>query len=312
MQRWKKQGIGEDRRTGPTRRPANQLSDAEERKILKLVNKPKYRDLSPQQIVPRLADEEGIYVGSESTIYRLLRKNKQQKHREPSRTPTKRHRPDELVATGPNQVWTWDITYLRSPVRGMFFYLYMIVDVWSRKVVGWTVAEEESALLAAAMIAAACDREGVERDRLSLHADNGGPMKAATLLATLQVLGVATSFSRPQVSNDNPFSESLFRTTKYRPEFPRRPFASLEEARAWVTWFVRWYNEDHRHSAICFVTPGQRHAGLDIEILAQRDKLYQAARHRRPDRWTGNTRDWSRVETVKLNPHPDQKASEAA
>ena len=312
MQRWKKQGIGEDRRAGPTRRPANQLSDAEERKILKLVNTPKYRDLPPQQIVPRLADEEGIYIASESTIYRLLRKNKQQKHREPSRTPTERHRPDELVATGPNQVWTWDITYLRSPVRGMFFYLYMMVDVWSRKVVGWTVEEEESALLAAAMIAAACDREGVERDRLSLHSDNGGPMKAATLLATLQVLGVATSFSRPRVSNDNPFSESLFRTTKYRPEFPRRPFASLEEARAWVTWFVQWYNEEHRHSAIRFVTPSQRHAGLDIAILAQRDELYQAARRRRPDRWTGNTRNWACVETVKLNPHPDQKASEAA
>jgi transposase InsO family protein len=162
------------------------------------------------------------------------------------------------------------------------------------------------------MIEEACAREGVQHHQLVLHSDNGGPMKGATLLATLQLLGVLTSFSRPRVSNDNPFSESLFRTAKYRPEYPRRPFASLEEARRWVTWFVRWYNTEHRHSAIRFVTPEQRHQGLEQEILAARAKVYATARKRRPERWTGDARDWSPIETVALNPEPSTPAEAAA
>ena len=271
------------------------------------MNQPEFRDLSPKQIVPILADR-GRYLASESTLYRLLRKREQQKHREPTRAPQKRHRPDELEATGPNQVWTWDITYLRSPIRGEFYYLYMVVDVWSRKIVGWTVEEEEAATHAQAMIIAACFREGVQRDQLVLHSDNGGPMKAATLLATLQVLGVATSFSRPSVSNDNPYSESLFRTTKYRPGYPTAPFASLEDARAWVAKFVRWYNEEHRHSSVRFVTPDERHRGLDVQILEARKRVYADAKSKHPERWSGAIRNWTPIETVTLNP----SASEAA
>jgi transposase InsO family protein len=311
VQRWRTQGVGEDKRAGPRSAPANKLTTSERKRVLELANSPEHRDLSPKQIVPRLADK-GIYVASESTFYRVLEAEGQVNHREPSRAPTPRNRPDELVATGPNQVWSWDITYLKSPVRGIYYYLYLVIDVWSRKLVQWDVHETESADLAAALIAAACRDEGARRDQLTLHADNGGPMKGATLVATLQVLGVIPSFSRPSVSDDNPFSESVFRTAKYRPEFPKGAFESLEAARAWVAWFVNWYNTEHRHSGICFVTPGERHEGRDVAILARRESLYRRARARNPRRWSGKTRNWSRVEVVYLNPQPTQAATGAA
>ena len=311
LQRWRRKGIGEDGRAGPRTSPANKLSAKERDQIIEVVNSSEYRDLSPKQIVPKLADK-GVYLASEATIYRLLRDANLQKYRESSRAPRKRHRPEELQATGPNQVWSWDITYLKSPVRGMFFYLYFVVDIWSRKIVGWAVHEEESAANARDMMLAACRREGVDADQLVLHSDNGGPMKGATLLATLQHLGIVTSFSRPRVSNDNPFSEALFRTTKYRPEYPRRPFSSLEEARQWVAWFVGWYNTEHQHSAIRFVTPDDRHSGRDRTILKKRHALYRKARSRHPQRWSGNTRDWSRIEEVTLNPDRNQATSEVA
>ena len=301
LQRWKAQGIGEDRRAGPKEAPTNKLTAAERAKILEVVNSREFRDLSPKQIVPILA-ERGTYVASEPTIYRVLREEGQMAHREPSNAPTKRHRPEEKVATGPNQVWSWDITYLRSPIRGVFFYLYVVVDVWSRKLVGWAVHEEESAELASAMVDAACAREGIQRGQLILHSDNGGPMKGATLLAMLQVLGVATSFSRPSVSNDNPFSEALFRTVKYRPAFPRGAFTSIEHARQWMREFVRWYNTQHRHSAIRYVTPEQRHSSLEEAVLERRRQVYEAARARHPERWSGSTRDWTPIPTVTLNP----------
>ena len=156
-----------------------------------------------------------------------------------------------------------------------------------------------------------CEREGVRRDQLVIHSDNGAPMKAATLLAFLQAIGVVPSFSRPSVSNDNPYSESLFRTTKYRPEYPRKPFESIEHARRWATWFVDWYNTEHRHSSIKFVTPKQRHLGEDVTILAKRAALYAEARARHPGRWTGQTRSWNHVEKVILNPAPSGTTSSA-
>jgi putative transposase len=259
VQRWKAQGIGEDRRAGPRSAPANQISSEERAAIVALLCSPEYRDLPVSQIVPRLADE-GEYLASESTMYRVLREEKLAAHRSTARPP-RNTRPRELVATGPNQVWSWDITYLRSPIRGAFFYLYMIVDVWSRKVVGAEVHEAESTDLAAVLLRRACAREGIEPGQLVLHADNGGPMKGATLQATLELLGIAASFSRPRVSDDNAVSEALFKTVKYRPEYPSGPFGSLEAAREWVAWFVRWYNTEHRHSQITFVTPDQRHTG---------------------------------------------------
>ncbi len=302
LQRWREKDIGQDGRAGPKHSPRNKFTATERKRVLSVVNAPENRDLSPKQIVPRLANE-GQYIGSESSVYRIPREEGQVKHREPSRPPTKRHQPTEHFATGPNQVWTWDITYLRSPIRGVFFYPYVIVDVWSRKIAGWTIEAEKSAEHAEAMSAAACARENVRTERLVIHSDNGAAMKALTLLAFFHVLGILPSYSRPAVSNDNPYSGPLFRTIKYRPQYPRRPFASIEQARQWMAWFAKWYNGEHLHSAIRFVTPNQRHAGEDVAILARRKIVYEAAKRRRPDRWTGRTRNWDRVETVVLNPN---------
>jgi len=300
VQRWK-YGPSEDQRRGPRHSPSNKLSVRERRHLLEVANQPAHRDLPPSQIVPRLADS-GKYVASESTMYRVLREEKQLKHRGRSRPRTSR-RPEPHVATGPCEICSWDITYLKSPVRGMFFYLYLILDVWSRKIVGFEVYDRESPDLAAELVRRTCMAEGIDASSmLVLHSDNGGPMKGATMLATLDRLGVTASFSRPRVSDDNPFSESLFRTLKYRPEYPEGPFASLEHARGWVARFVRWYNEVHRHSSIRFVTPAQRHNGDDLAILEQRQQVYERARSRHPERWTGQSRDWSPITTVELNP----------
>ena len=259
--------------------------------------------------MPLLADK-GRYVASESTFYRVLDQEKLLTHRSASK-PAKKSKPRQLIATGPNQVWSWDITYMKSPIRGGFYYAYVIMDVFSRKIVGKAVHEVESQEYAIALIRAACDAEGVDFDKLTIHSDNGGPMKGATMVATLERLGIMQSFSRPSVSNDNPYSESLFRTAKYRPEYPSGSFASLQAARDWMDWFVRWYNHVHLHSAIGFVTPADRHAGLDRAVLSNRHELYLEARARHPERWSGSTRDWSRVETVRLNPDSHQATSEA-
>jgi len=300
LQRWRKQAGGDDARMGPRTKPSNKLKPSDRKRILETVNSPEYKDLSPKQIVPRLADQ-GRYIGSESSMYRILRAEDQLKHREPSQ-PARRHKPREYVATGPCQVWTWDITYLRSSVRGTFFFLYMIVDIWSRKIVGWDVQAVESMEWASLLVDRSCGELGVDPDGLILHSDNGGPMKGSTMLATLQRLGVIPSFSRPRVSDDNPFSEALFRTLKYRPEYPSKPFETIEEARKWVRWFVNWYNTEHLHSAIRFVTPDDRHFGRDQEILSQRRRVYEKARERNPERWTGEIRNWEPIGPVVLNP----------
>lgn len=302
VQRWRRQGIGDDRRAGPISEPGNKLSPSERKKVLDTLNEKEWRDQAPKQIVPALADQ-GIYLASESTMYRLLREQGQNNHREASK-PRQRRKPKSLVANGPNQVWSWDITYLKSPILGKFFYLYLIMDIWSRKIVAWNVHATEDSYLASALISAACLIQGVDRDSLTLHSDNGGPMKGATMLATLQVLGVMPSFSRPSVSNDNPYSESLFRTVKYRPWYPTQPFSSLDDAKAWLARFVTWYNEDHLHSGITFVTPGQRHRGEDLLLLEKRNLLSLKAREAHPERWSGKTRNWSPGALVTLNPRP--------
>ena len=311
VQRWKRRQGGLDGRRGPRRPPRTKLTAAERRKILEVVNRPEMRDLCPKQIVARLADR-GVYLASESTIYRLLREEKQLARRGRAKAPVGRSRPRELVAAGRNKVWSWDITWLRSPVRGRFFYLYLVMDVWSRKIVGAAVHEEESADHAAALLASAAAKEGIEPGRLVIHSDNGSPMRGATLLVTLQALGIAWSFSRPSVKDDNPYSESLFRTAKYRPDYPEICFADIEEARAWVERFVHWYNEEHRHGAIRFVTPAERHRGEDAAILEHRKTVYEAARARHPRRWSRGIRDWSPIGAVTLNPAKTDAAARVA
>jgi transposase InsO family protein len=257
--------------------------------------------MPPSQIVPILADR-GRYLASESSFYRVLREADQLAHRGKAKAP-RHHRPTPLQASAANQLWSWDITYLATTVKGWFFYLYLIMDVYSRKIVGWEVFDTESAEHAASVFHKAHLREGVGAESLALHSDNGSPMKGATMLATLQRLGVMPSFSRPSVSNDNPYSEALFKTLKYHPGFPDIPFDSLQQAREWVAGFQHWYNEVHRHSALKFVTPGQRHRGEDIAILAQRNTLYATAKVQRPERWSGPSRNWEHENIVYLNPN---------
>ena len=279
--------------------PANRLSEQERTEILVTANQPEFANLPPSQIVPTLADD-GRYIASESSFYRILRENKQLVHRGKAEAPS-HSRPQSLEATAPNQLWSWDITYLATTVKGLYFYLYLILDVFSRKIVGWEIYVEESADHAAKTVHKAHLRENVGGNPLILHSDNGSPMKGATMLGMLQKLGVVPSFSRPSVSNDNPYSESLFKTMKYRPDFPDRPFDTLEQARQWAVGFTYWYNEKHQHSAIKFVTPGQRHRGEDSDILTQRKLIYEAAKTKHPERWSSTCRNWDRPAVVTLN-----------
>lgn len=301
IERWQAKPESTDGRCVPRRRPKNSLSSIEEAKVMALLSE---TGSSPKQLVPQLADE-GIYVASESTMYRLLqRRGLEAAPRNPARTTTTRA---AMVheATRPNMVWSWDITYLPTVVRGRFLYLYLVMDVWSRRITGWEVHESESAEHAARLIERICTEAGIDPKGLVLHSDNGSPMRGNTMLSTLQWLGIVPSFSRPHVCNDNPYSEALFRTLKHTPAYPRLPFASIEAAREWVTRFVAWYNGVHRHSAIRYVTPDDRHFGRERKLLEQRHRVYERARRRHPERWTRTTRDWTPVGTVVLNPEPE-------
>lgn len=288
--------------------PVNKLTPEERQKVLDTVNEERFASMPPCEIVPTLADE-GEYIASESTFYRILREEKMQNHRGRSQTPGKHGKPTSYTATAPNQVWTWDITYLNGPVKGVFFYLYLIIDIFSRDVVGWEVWEEESAEHASTLIRRTCLAQGrLTTKPLVLHSDNGSPMKGATMLETLYALGITPSNSRPRVSNDNPYSESLFKTLKYRPNYQPKGFETIEEARKWCGSFVQWYRHEHRHSGIRFLTPASRHAGESETILANRSKVYEAAKTKHPERWNGrNTRNWDNIEEVHLNPDKEYR-----
>jgi len=308
ISRWSENSDG-DKRIRTKKEPANKMSVQEEEEIVSTCCSERFRNTAPNEIVAILA-EEGVYIASESTMYRVLRKRGLLKHRTESRPGTKSKKPKELKATGPNQVLSWDITYLKTIIKGQFYYLYLFEDVWSRLIAAWEVHSYESGDVASEIM------KKLERKRclegVHLHSDNGSPMKSATMLATLQNLGVAPSFSRPQVSNDNPYSESLFRTLKYTAGYPKS-FESMEEARVWVAKFVHWYNNVHRHSRIKYVTPMQRHTGEDKEILEKRKKTYEEARIKNPNRWSKGIRNWDYIDTVCLNPANVQQAlSEAA
>jgi transposase InsO family protein len=265
-----------------------------------VLTSPEYRDLSPRQVIPVLA-EQGTYIASEATAYRVLHKHNMQKHRENTRPPTSK-KPDELVATAPNQVYCWDITYLKRNIVGTFFYLYLVTDIFSRRIVAARVYEAENDEHAAELFAEVQKTEGLVPGQTTLHADNGGPMKGATLKATLEKLGVAMSHSRPRVSDDNPYVESLFGTMKTRVGYPKKPFETLAEAQVWVDSFTRWYNEEHRHSALNWVTPMSRHTGEEHDLLRRRAKTYRHARRRNPQRWSQDIRDCSPAPAVTLNP----------
>lgn len=288
--------------------PSHALTLEERQQILDICHSEPFKSLPPSQIVPALADQ-GIYIASESSYYRVLRDADEQQYRGRAQPPKNRAKPAAFEAIMPNQCWSWDVSYMKGPIKGDFFYLYMVMDVYSRKIVGWEVHEQECAIRAAELIDLCVRREGHCSPQI-LHADNGSIQKASTLRIKLIDLGIEPSYSRPRVSNDNAFSESLFRTTKYRPDYPFKGFESLEQAREWVASFVFWYNEKHRHSAIRFVTPAQRHSGEERLILSNRDELYAKAKQRNPGRWTGSTRNWQPVGKVVLNPDKETKENE--
>jgi putative transposase len=293
---WREDPI--DKRHGPLTTPANKLSIDERNEVIKIASSKEYLDDSPWIIVAKLADK-GKYIASESSFYKILKEEKLLAHRGKVKIANS-YRPEPFIAEGPNEVWSWDITYLKTMVRGQFYYVYLMMDIWSRKIVGFDLQEEESMDHSSILMNKLCREHGIEKDQLVLHSDNGGPMKGATMLATLEKLGVAASFSRPRVSNDNPYSESLFKTLKYCPKYPDR-FEDLIESKRWMIMFVDWYNH-HQHSGIKFVTPNERHLGLDIEILRKRKEVYEEAKLRYPSRWSNRkTRNWEREEKVYLN-----------
>lgn len=311
IQRWREQPEGgDDRREGPRTVPRNKLSEHEERRLLKKLNEPEFRDKSPRQVIPALA-ERGVYVGSEATAYRVLQRHGMQHHRERRRPPANT-KPKELVARKPNQVFCWDITYLKGPIKGAFFYLYMVTDIYSRRIVAARVYEAESDDHSSELFARVKQQEGLAHGQVTLHSDNGGPMKGATIKATLEKLGVLTSYSRPRVSNDNPYAESLFGTMKGSSDYPKARFATIQDAQAWVDRFVLWYNCEHRHSALNWVTPMARHRGEDIKLLQQRRATYVAARRRNPTRWSGSIRNCDPAPAVTLNPSAMQPTKETA
>jgi transposase InsO family protein len=302
IQRWRKTAHAQDRRKGRTSVPRNVLTAAERAQVLDILRSEEYAHSAPRQIVARLADQ-GRYVASESTFYRLQRAQARAAPNPRSRRSLGAKRVDHLIVA-PDQIWSWDITYLQAPVRGRYYYLYMFIDLFSRRIMGWRVHDEESMDVAAHLIQRTCEENAIDSSGLVLHSDNGGPMRGATMLATLRRLGIVPSFSRRGVSNDNPFAEALFRTLKQRPAYPARPFASLAAAHAWMAQFISWYNSEHLHSGIGFVTPDERYYGQDIARLAQRRKVYEQARSTQPARWSKPPRSWARVEAVRFRTMP--------
>jgi transposase InsO family protein len=309
LQRWQvDEGLvtGDRRPAAPRPLAAHALSAEERAAVLQVANEPRFADLPPARIVPMLADE-GTYLASESTFARILREHGQAQHRGRAKAPRKTRPPTTHVATAPRQVWCWDMTFLPTTIAGQWFYLYLILDLYSRKIVGWEVHDADDSDHAAHLVRRTALAEGIAGlvTKPVLHGDNGSTLKATTVLAMLYWLGVKPSYSRPRVSDDNAYAEALIRTAKYRPEFPVRGFADLAQARQWAAAFVRWYNFDHRHSGIRYVSPAQRHAGDDHAILAARQAVYLQARARNPARWSRHTRNWTPIGAVTLNPEKD-------
>ena len=296
-------------------RPASThaLSVDERAKLLSVANEERFASVPPARIVPMLADE-GVYLASESTFARVLRAHGQTAHRGRAKAPKAKRPATTHIATAARQVWCWDMTYLPATVIGRWFHLYLILDLYSRKIVGWEVHADDSSDHAVHLVRRTALAEGIAAlaDKPVLHGDNGSTLKATTVLAMLNWLGVKPSYSRPRVSDDNAFAESLFRTAKYRPEFPTKGFETLQAARQWGAQFVHWYNLEHKHSGIRYVSPHQRHTGEDHAILAARHALYTKAKERNPARWARHTRDWTPMGPVTLNPERDSVIAQHA
>jgi len=293
----------------PARKPhPRALTPAEETAVRDLLNSDRFQDMSPYEVYGTLLDEDGRYLCSVRTMYRILKKYGQTTPRGRQRTRS-HYRQPELLATAPNQVWSWDITKLKGPHKWTYYYLYVVLDIFSRYVVGWLIAPSESAAVAKELMATCYLQQGLAPDQLTLHADRGGPMKAKALAHLLADLGVTKTHARPYTSNDNPFSEAQFKTLKYRPDYPER-FGSLQDARAWARPFFQWYNHQHRHSALALLTPAMVHAGRGIQVMAQRQQVLDAAYQVHPERFVrGQPLPGVLPEAVWINP-PSSHADE--
>ena len=272
------------------RSPLRALGAVEREAVLEVLHSERFVNQAPAEVYARLLDEERRYLCSVRTMYRILAANQEvRERRDQARHPA--HPKPVLVARGPKQVWSWDITKLRGPAKWVVYYLYVLLDIFSRYVVGWMVAEGESAALAERLIRETCARHGVERKQLVVHADRGPAMTSGTVTMLYALLGITPSYSRPRVSNDNPYSESQFKTLKYHPEFPDR-FGSASHARSFCASFFHWYNTEHHHSALALLTPEVVHYGRTLEVLAHRQRVLDLAYARNPERFVHG---WPRV-----------------
>ena len=298
LERWKGRGL-KDRRQGAPKRVVRKLDNEQRKEILMTCNSVTYRDKNPYDIVSELLND-GRYLASVSTFYRILREVDQVHHR--SNTNVRKHqsKPPERVATGSNEVWCWDITWMPRSVKGLFYYAYVILDIYDRSIVGWAIHETESVDYSKALFAATLLKHQAEGT--AIHADNGHPMRGLTLMALFQLLSIKVSHNRPRTSNDNPYIESWFKTMKYQGSYPRS-FATIEDAKGWMAVFVDWYNHEHLHSALDYVTPAQVRYGEAEAIFQQRNATMMKAKEAFPERWgTRQVKVWKAPQTVVLNP----------
>lgn len=282
------------------------LTPAEETVVRHVLNSDRFQDMSPYEVYGTLLDEDGCYLCSARTMYRILKKYGEISPRGRQRLPTHYRKP-ELLATGPNQVWSWDITKLKGPHKWTYYYLYVMLDIFSRYVVGWLISASESAAMAKELLTTCCLQQGIAKEQLTIHADRGGPMKSKAVAHLLADLGVTKTHARPYTSNDNPFSEAQFKTLKYRPDYPER-FGSLQDARAWARPFFHWYNHQHRHSALALLTPAMIHAGRGPQAMQQRQRILDAAFRAHPERFVrGQPLPGRLPEAVWINPPSSDK-----
>jgi putative transposase len=282
----------------PERVPAPQpraLSEVERKEVRAMLNSDDHVDEAPATVYAKLLDH-GIYLASVSTVYRVLHDHDEVRERRRQAAHPAAKKP-ELIATKPNEIYSWDITKLLGPAKWTWFYLYVVIDIFSRYVPGWMLARAENGRLAEVLLADTLAKQGIERDQLTIHSDRGSPMTAKPVAFLLADLGVTKSFSRPHVSNDNPYSESQFRTLKYRPEFPDR-FGSYEDAHAFCVRFFAWYNDEHRHSGIGFHTPADVHYGRAEAVREQRAAVLNAAYAQHPERFVRKPPEPPRLPTV--------------
>jgi putative transposase len=294
--------------SAPRPSPPRALHPAERQQVLEHLNSERFRDQAPPEVFATLLDE-GTYLCSVRTMYRILEQaGEVRERRDQLRHPT--YQKPQLLATGPNQVWSWDITKLLGPVKWTYFYLYVILDIFSRYVVGWMVAPHENAELAKRLIAETCRKQNIAPDQLTIHADRGTSMTSKPVALLLADLGVTKTHSRPHVSDDNPFSESHFKTLKYRPEFPGR-FGSIQDARGFGQVFFPWYNTEHHHNGIGLLTPEVLHFGQADDVIRQRQIVLSQAYERYPERFVRlHPRPPARPTAVWINPPPARAASE--